>query len=137
MLDGRVFMKDGKLTMHPGPSGEYSVLRFTAPTAGDYQLSDLFTMCDTLTSYGVDLHILIGGQERYSKDLYFQQSDGFAGTFHLAQNDFIDISLGYGPQKNYDGGSLAVSETIQAVPEPGSFAVLGLGLVGIFLRRRK
>ena len=45
---GTVTWQPGQASFHPGPNGEYSDYRFTAPTAGDYSLSATFSSIDTV-----------------------------------------------------------------------------------------
>lgn len=40
---GRIW-KPGQVSLHPGPSGEVSIIRFTAPTAGDFNVEAAFSV---------------------------------------------------------------------------------------------
>ncbi len=47
------------LSFHPGPKGEYSVVRWTAPADGEYRIETKFTGIDEKTT--TDVHILAAG----------------------------------------------------------------------------
>jgi len=49
-----------QLSFHPGPNGEFCLIRFTAPTNGQYQVSGVFTGVDT-DGTTTDVHILVNG----------------------------------------------------------------------------
>ena len=53
----------GRLALHPGPKGEYCVLRWTAPTAGEYAVSAKFTgIAQQATT---DVHVLHQGKRLF------------------------------------------------------------------------
>ncbi len=47
-----------QLSFHPGPNGEFCLIRFTAPTSGKFQISGAFTGVDTHGTT-TDAHILV------------------------------------------------------------------------------
>jgi hypothetical protein len=49
----------GHVTLHPGPANQYSVIRFTAPTAGQYSLTGDFNMRSFGGTHSTDVHILL------------------------------------------------------------------------------
>src|SRR6266567_5516880 len=57
---GTVVLGPRQLSFHPGPNGEFCVIRFTAPTNGQYQVSGAFTGVDT-NGTTTDVHILVNG----------------------------------------------------------------------------
>ena len=48
----------GELMLHPGPDGELSMVRFTAPAAGLYDLRAAFASRDAFPG-GTDVHVLV------------------------------------------------------------------------------
>jgi hypothetical protein len=59
---------------HPGPGGQFGVYRFTAPSAGTYQLNATFGGID---SGGTDVYILDNGSQFYSHNLTLGSNQSF------------------------------------------------------------
>lgn len=125
------------LLLHPGPTAEYSTVRFTASAAGLYSYSSFFRGQDS-TSTDVHLVSTILG---VSTSLYSSAVNGFgntvttSGSILLGAGDSLDLRVGDGGN-GFGHDSTGANLTINAVPEPASFAVVGLGALGL-LRRRK
>lgn len=49
-----------QLAFHPGPKGEYSVVRFTAPSSGKYRFDATFSAIDQQAT--TDYHVMAGGK---------------------------------------------------------------------------
>jgi len=144
---GSVQVPANTLTMHPGAAGEYAVIRFTAPTAGLYQVSASFWGQDNaannpnLPGTTTDVHVHVG-----SVDVFSGAISGFGpgtlvsytGVLSLAAGSSIDLMVGYGSNNLYYNESTGVAATITAVPEPQTIALMlaGLGMVGFVARRR-
>jgi hypothetical protein len=115
------------LSLHPGPDGEYSRLRWMAPAAGMYAISATFTGADVATT---DVHVLLNNSSPtlFSGNVT-DQGDSHAymsSTLMLAPGDSIDFVVGYGANGHYnDATRLEATITAAAVPEPNS---LGLAL---------
>src|SRR5262249_15593456 len=67
---GTLTLQPGQAAFHPGPDGEYSVYRFTAPAAGTYSVSAGFSGLDwggtdtSAPNFGMtstDVHVLDNG----------------------------------------------------------------------------
>ncbi len=86
------------LNLHPGPSGERSVVRFTAPTRGNYLVSAKFSGLDfigpTSTDVGVQLNSKITLYGSYMNG--FGPGPEFEAYQSLSAGDTIDISVGHG-----------------------------------------
>lgn len=87
----------GRLSFHPGPKGEYSVVRFAAPQAGEYAVEAAFLAIDQNTT--TDVHVLRGGQAVFEGWIRLQgQGDQtrYAGTVALRQGEPLDFVVGWG-----------------------------------------
>lgn len=122
---------------HPGPNGEFSIYRFTAPTTGLYNLASTFGALD---SGGTDGHVLLDNVQ-ISPTFFLTPSTpsaSFNTALALTVGDIVDFAVGVGPDGSFffDSTSLAATFTTAAVPEPQTYALLlaGLALFG-FARR--
>jgi hypothetical protein len=125
----------GQAGFHPGSNGAYSDYRFTAPTAGSYTLSALFTGIDhggTTT----DVHVLDNGAPLFNGTINgYLATASFATTLALATGDRVDFVVGFGTNGNFFNDSTALDATLTfnpvpvatTVPEPSTFALLALG----------
>jgi hypothetical protein len=108
----------GEFGLYPGPGGEYSVARFTAPVTGPYYLIGSFFGQEP---YGTttDVHILTN-----DVSVFDGQVTGFgpgAGTSFdlrvtLSAGDHLDFAVGYGTNRNFYNDSTALSAQIVASP---------------------
>jgi hypothetical protein len=121
-----------EMSLHPGPAGQYSILRFVAPAAGNYHISVVFQGIDQ-TGVSTDVHVL-----RNSISLFGQQVTGFhvptsfSTALTLAQNDAIDFAVGFGANSNYYDDNTGAHVVISVVPEPRSLA-LTIGGIGLLI----
>ncbi|MHB8860828.1 MAG: glycoside hydrolase family 2 protein [Pirellulaceae bacterium] len=109
----RITWPPGKLALHPGPTGEYSVVRWTAPTDGTVEISTQFTGLAEKTT--TDVHLLHNGQVQFSSLLNLNgqgNQSTHAQTLSLKQNDTLDWIVGVG-NANYGGDTTALAVTIQ------------------------
>jgi hypothetical protein len=113
-------------SFHPGPNNEYSVIRFTAPVAGTYNLSSTFTPFDAQTT--TDVHILRGGTSLFSGNTIGATgtSQAFSSTLTLAAGQTVDFAVGFGPD-NYRFDTTGV--TVKLVRPP--FVVDTLGSINV------
>ena len=87
----------GRLAFHPGPKGEYSAVRFTAPQAGQYTVRATFLAIDKKTT--TDVHVLhhgrsvFGGSIRAENDKKMSKYDN---RLTLAKGDTLDFVVGWG-----------------------------------------
>ncbi len=111
------------LNMHPGPNGEYAVLRFTAPATGMYRVSGQFyAEDDNSTGTTTDVWILPNDSKTgaFSGSLDYKQGAMVASfmsrSYQLKKGDALDFEVGYGANKNmeYDStGLVAIIERTQ------------------------
>lgn len=102
-----------QVALHPGPQGEYSVVRWTAPAADRYRIAATFTGLFKATT---DVHLLHNGRPQFTAQL---NSGGNPNTathtseLALAQGDTIDFVVGWG-NGSYGSDSTALTATIQS-----------------------
>ncbi|MFH1264636.1 MAG: glycoside hydrolase family 2 TIM barrel-domain containing protein, partial [Planctomycetota bacterium] len=104
----------GALALHPGPEGEYSAVRWTAPAEGEVQISATFTgIAERATT---DVHVLHNGRALF--DDYVNLNDRgniavFAKAISLQAGDTIDCVVGFG-NGSYGADTTALAVTIKA-----------------------
>jgi alpha-galactosidase len=87
----------GRLACHPGPKGEYSVVRFTAAQAGRYAVRASFLAIDRRTT--TDVHVLHGGQSVFDGAIRAEGGSSSAACdkqVDLAERDTLDFVVGWG-----------------------------------------
>jgi hypothetical protein len=134
-------LPEGGLGFHPGPLGEYAVIRWEAPWTGSYDLSATF---DALKMASTDIHVLLNNEDMFSGLLMgrfgIESVARYDSILSLQAGDTLDFAVGYGPNRNFNSDSTGLSARIQAVPEPGVLSLLGsglLGLGGLYAARRR
>lgn len=86
------------LSAHPGPKGEYAVVRWTAPKPGEYQIHARFTGLDGVGTT-TDVHVLAQGRELFGDVLNLNgkgRETAYQGTVRLAAGEPVDFVVGYG-----------------------------------------
>ncbi len=87
----------GRLSFHPGPEGQFSVVRFTAPESGRFFLRARFLAIDAQAT--TDVHILLNNQSIWSGWVRLQgqgEESSYQGELQLQQADRLDFVVGYG-----------------------------------------
>ncbi|HEX8071742.1 MAG TPA: FG-GAP-like repeat-containing protein [Pyrinomonadaceae bacterium] len=112
IVSGSVTLPPDVLDMHPGPGGENSVTRWTAPVAGTYRVNGRFQGLDVTTT---DVAIL----RNSVTTLFSGNVNGFGNSvlFDLnvtvAAGDTIDFSVGFGGNNFFsDSTGLAATLTL-------------------------
>jgi len=133
----------GDFVVHPGRVGnveQYGVIRFTAPTAGVYDLALNWVRKGTSAS---PINVFAFRSTDPGSPFVNQNYNQFqAGSFsqnglNLALGETIDLRVGGAGQSNGDG--TVVGFTVTAVPEPSALACIS-GLVAglsVLSRRRR
>ena len=101
------------MALHPGPQNEFSVLRWTAPAAGEYAVSASFlSIAERATT---DVHILHAGQALLKG--YVNLNDqgpnlAWSKTIAMRQGETLDFAVGSG-NANYGGDNTGLTLTIR------------------------
>jgi hypothetical protein len=98
------------LLMHPGPDGQLSVLRWTAPSTGMFLIEGEFTGVDYAYPTTTDVHVLVnstksllsGPINSYRLPLTFQMK------LFVASGDAVDFAIGYGYNGAFWGDATGV-----------------------------
>ena len=122
----------GEIELVPGdgPNGLDSVVRFTAPATGLYDLWAMFS--DASGNSTADIHVVLNGTSLYDNNINLDgggSSDKYnSAPLSLAAGDVLDFVVGNG-----DGVSgqdtIALEATISEIPEPRADALLGGGVL--------
>jgi hypothetical protein len=100
------------LNLHPGPSGEQSTVRWTAPSAGTYQVKGRFQGIDT-GGTTTNVRILYKGVQVQSGSV---NGYGSQATYDFAllvvAGDTIDFVVGYGSNNTYNSDSTGLTAII-------------------------
>lgn len=102
-----------QVALHPGPHGEYSVVRWTAPTADRYNIAATFAGLAQATT---DVHLLHNGRPQFAALLNIGGKPNAAthtGELTLARGDTIDFVVGWGNGSN-GSDSTALTATIKS-----------------------
>jgi hypothetical protein len=105
-----------QVALHPGPRGEYSVVRWTSPVADRCSIAATFTGLFQATT---DVHLFHNGQPQFTAQLNMGGNPNT--TTHtcelpLAKGDTIDFVVGWG-NGSYGSDSTALTATIQSATD--------------------
>jgi uncharacterized repeat protein (TIGR01451 family) len=132
---GTVTWQPGQMVNHPGPNGEYSVLRWTAPRSGEVEFSASFSGADSTST---DVHVLLnetaipdcdgnvngfGAGPTFSKSLVVEAGDTIDFVVGFGNGNFSNDSTGVDARLAYVDGEPPTPEadlsvTISDAPEP-------------------
>lgn len=107
------------LNLHPGPSGEYSVLRWTAPDSGTYHLEADFQGLNSNPGTTSNVVILHNNATIFSSNI-----NGFGASsaqhfppteIDVAAGDTIDFCVGWGSNNDYHSDSTGVRVLISSL----------------------
>jgi hypothetical protein len=136
-----VTLQPGQIVMHPDATGQYSVVRFTAPTTGDYTLDTAFSGLDT-TPTTTDVHVLLDGSSLFDGAVdSYEIPQAYSSSLSLSAGDTVDFAVGDGSNKNYFNDSTGLTATLattpNAVPESSPLALIALGILPVLLSARR
>ena len=135
----------GVLFLQPGsaPTGQDVILRFIAPATALYTLSGSFQRIDTTNNGdGVNVSLALNNAPLFSQYLTNQTSFAPVGgtlPLTLTQGDVLSFVVNNNGDFGYDGTGLKATITSTALPEPATWGmmILGFGVLGALLRRRR
>jgi hypothetical protein len=131
-----VRVERGQLFLHPGPNGEYAVLRFTADQQSQYFLSALFVGIDFVGPTTTDVHVLVDGRSVFDGVVSdYARGPEFRSFLGLSRGSTVDFAVGFG-NGNFFFDSTRVAAEITPIPEPSVAALLLAGLPLLMLRRQ-
>jgi hypothetical protein len=111
---------EGTINMHPGPDGQNSIVRWTAPASGAYRIDCWFSGSDFVYPTTTDVAVLHGPTEIFSGEINSYRGAGlpFEQIVQVSVGDTIDFTVGYGSDGNYFGDSTALEATIRPLTGP-------------------
>lgn len=130
-----VRMPPGRIISHPGPQGQYAVLRWTAPAAGNYHVSAGFGGLDFSWPTSSNVALLHNGALVFGSQLQgfhgpssctatnYSTPQSFTGVLPLLAGDTIDAVVGFGQNGFFNGDSTLVDLVIDLA---GSVQTLGV-----------
>jgi hypothetical protein len=116
--DGTPNLGPHQACFHPGPDDEYSIYRFTAPAAGNYQLQAAFVGAD-IVGTSTDVHVLLNDSSIFDGSVNgFGPGTGpsFSTNLVLQANDRVDFEVGYGGNGFYYD-STGIQATLTSSPQ--------------------
>jgi hypothetical protein len=127
-IQGGYTYDPGQLGMHPGPGGQYSVIRWTAPASATVRVSGSYYELNPGTTS--DVHVLVNGVSALDGLVQSAGEVPFSFARTVLAGDRIEFAVGYGSDLDYAGDSTGLSASIiaQTVPEPASLALVGMAV---------
>jgi hypothetical protein len=139
---GSVLIPANELHLHPGSGGIYSILRWTAPTTGAYDIQGAFTVQD-LSANSVTLDIVgLGYSDTFVSQPWGTQKPFSYTNTAITAGTSLYFAVGDAGNYTFDstGLKLTITDAASGVPEPGSLSTAALGVLGglgMYLRRRR
>ncbi|NOX54667.1 MAG: hypothetical protein GXP27_09555 [Planctomycetes bacterium] len=87
----------GRLSLHPGPTGEYSVVRFTVPRDGRYRVEATFVGIDPRTT--TDVYVVHAGRPLFDSAIRLAgqgRKANYQGEITARRGETIDCVVGWG-----------------------------------------
>ena len=137
-----------QLYLHPGPNGQYSVLRFTAPVTSTFSFMGDFNAADSRPTT-TDVHVLLDNVSIADGGINVNGGGNTASLsspfLAMTKEDTLDFVVGDAGDFNYDSTGLYASVKDGASPVPeasttvsfGLLLCLGLGGMAWSVRRQK
>ena len=141
---GSVNYAAGETAFHPGPNGEISVFRFTAPTTGTYNLTSRYYGLDFVGPTSTSVFVALPD---YAVTFGVGNVNGYRApseiTFNamltLAAGNFVDFEVDRNGTYFFDTTAIDARLTLLTAPEPATVALVAGGLLalgGVARRKR-
>ena len=131
--DAYLHWAPGRLSVHPGPGGEYSVVRWTAPASGTFGIFSQFARLNTQAG-DVSIHARHGATALFDETL---NGEGARSQFFervtVEVGETIDFIVGVGLGYGFDATGLTPS-IVQLGSAPGLTPATGLTITAPILR---
>ncbi|HVM47833.1 MAG TPA: LamG-like jellyroll fold domain-containing protein [Candidatus Acidoferrum sp.] len=130
--NGTVTVDPGVTGAHPGPNGEYSIIRFIVPATRLYRVSCLFYGLDTHGTT-TDVHVLTNGLSIFDGAVNgYGAGTGpdFNSAILLNAGDTLDFAVGRGADNDFSYDSTALLIQVAPVPAQSGCVPPPAGLVG-------
>jgi|SRR5579859_5557471 len=137
-IGGHTTFQPGQLALNPGTIGEYCVLRWIAPSSGQFTIAATFSGLSTVGAT-VDVHILLDGTSIFNSTVVGTPAPtSYSGVTNLVMGDTVSFAVGWGSNGNQHDDTTVLSATV--VPEPETIRLVGVSLGCMlllpFLKRR-
>ena len=143
VLGGTALYDSGQFGLHPGPSGEYGVVRWTAPASGRVSLASEFVGQDLLGTT-TDAHILHNNVHVFDSLIEGLGSSASLNIeIMMLVGDTLDFAIGFGRNGSYFNDStglaarITLNDGLAPIPEPSTFILVTIGLTGLLGRRHR
>lgn len=135
--DGSLTIPTGLLDIHPFVSPYDTIIEWTAPSAGNWQITGFYDLLDTSAS-GVTALIYAGATQLLDEALTTSnRSVDLSFTEALAAGETLEFAEGPNSSGGYSSDSTGFDVTISSVPEPKSVTLLCTALAGFGVIRRR
>jgi len=112
---GTVTWQPRQLAFHPGPNGEFSVIRWTAPTTAIVSIAASFTGADCCATT-TDVHVLRNGVSLFDNSVIgFGTTVSFSATVSIQAGDTIDFIVGFGSDGNFFNDTTGLDAVLSEV----------------------
>lgn len=130
------------MAFHPGELGQYSIVRWIAPSDGKYDLATTFTGLDFIKPTSTDVYVLYNGSQLFNDSVNgfgISSAKNYTDSLCLFKGDIIDFAVGVGSNGNYFFDTTGIDVTIvESTPCPEPSTIFGLGALGFgaFFKRK-
>ncbi len=133
--DGSNTWLPNELTL--GPATGPTVVRFTAPTTGVYDLTAIFSPAQNATNSAPEAYVFVNGVQIFSALASSPVGPAANTPLALTAGDTVDfVVAGSNVNLSYGNKTTGLDATL-TIPEPTSLGLLGLGAVSLMARRRR